>query len=148
MNSDILIIARTDSRQRLSFEEAIRCLKEAKKVGADIVILEAIQSREECKKVCEIMGDKPVLFNMVPGAGSPDLTVEEARELGFRLITFPGVCISVALNCCKESLALLKEKGREGASGAGGVKQLFTICGFDIAAETDKKAGRRPYENV
>jgi len=113
MNSDILIIARTDSRQRLSFEEAIRCLKKAKKVGADIVILEAIQSREECKKVCEIMGDAPVLFNMVAGAGSLDLTAEEARELGFRFIIFPGVYLSVVLNCCKESLALLKEKGRE-----------------------------------
>jgi 2-methylisocitrate lyase-like PEP mutase family enzyme len=75
MNSDILIIARTDPRQRLSFEEA-------KKIGADIMILEAIHSREECKKVCEIMGDTRVLFNMVPGAGSPDLTVEETRNWG------------------------------------------------------------------
>jgi hypothetical protein len=54
----------------------------------------------------------------------------------------------VVLNCYKESLALLKEKGRKEASGAGGVKQLFTICGFDTTAETDKKAGRKAYENV
>jgi 2-methylisocitrate lyase-like PEP mutase family enzyme len=65
MNSDIIIIARADSRQTLRFDEAIERLKEAKKIGADIVILEAIQSREECKKVCEIMGDTPVLFSMV-----------------------------------------------------------------------------------
>jgi 2-methylisocitrate lyase-like PEP mutase family enzyme len=88
-------------------------LKEAKKIGADILILEATQSRERCKKVCEIMGDTPVLFNMVPGAGSPNLTAEEARELGFRLIIFPGVCLSMVLNSCKESSGLLKEKGEK-----------------------------------
>jgi 2-methylisocitrate lyase-like PEP mutase family enzyme len=89
------------------------------------------------------MGDTPVLFNMVPGAGWPDLTVEEAKELGFKLIIFPGVCLSMVLNSCKESLALLKEKGREEERGAAGVKQLFTICGLDIAADIDRKAGGR-----
>jgi 2-methylisocitrate lyase-like PEP mutase family enzyme len=42
MQSDILIIARTDSRKTLGFDEAMERLKEAKKIGADIVILEAI----------------------------------------------------------------------------------------------------------
>jgi hypothetical protein len=60
-----------------------------------ILILEAIQWRDECKKVCEIMGDTPVLFNMVPGAGSPDLAFEEAGGLGFRLTIFPGVFFSM-----------------------------------------------------
>jgi 2-methylisocitrate lyase-like PEP mutase family enzyme len=147
MNSDIIIIARADSRQTLRFDEAIERLKEAKKIGADIVILEAIQSREECKKVCEIMGDTPVLFRMVPGAGLPDLTVEEANELDFRLIIFPGVCLSMVLNSCKES-SLLEEKGGEEVRGGGGVKQLFTICGLDITAEIDRKARGKAYENV
>jgi 2-methylisocitrate lyase-like PEP mutase family enzyme len=148
MNSDIIIIARADSRQTLRFDEAIERLKEAKKIGADIVILEAIQSREECKKVCEIMGDTPVLFSMVPGAGLPDLTVEEAKELDFRLIIFPGVCLSMVLNSCKESLALLEEKGGEEVRGVGGVKQLFTICGLDITAGIGRKARGKAYENV
>jgi 2-methylisocitrate lyase-like PEP mutase family enzyme len=42
MQSDILIIARTDSRQTLGFDEAIERLKEAVKIGANTVILEAI----------------------------------------------------------------------------------------------------------
>jgi 2-methylisocitrate lyase-like PEP mutase family enzyme len=87
------------------------------------------------------MRDTPVLFNMLPGAGTPDLTVEEARELGFRLIIFPGVYLSMVLTSCKESLALLKSPGKDEARGAGSVKQLFTICGLNIAAEIDKKAG-------
>lgn len=32
-----------------------------------------------------------MLFNTVPGAGSPYLTAEEAEELGFRLIISLGV---------------------------------------------------------
>lgn len=82
-----------------------------------------------------------MLFDIVLRAGTPDLTVEEARELGFRLIIFPRVYLSMVLNSCKESLALLKSPGKDEAREAGGVKQLFTICGLDIAAEIDKKAG-------
>lgn len=50
MSSDILIIAGTDSCQKLVFDEAIKQLKEAKIISDDIVILEAIQSREEYEK--------------------------------------------------------------------------------------------------
>jgi 2-methylisocitrate lyase-like PEP mutase family enzyme len=102
MQSDIVIIGQTDSRQQFGFDEAIKRLKEAKRIGVDVVILKAIQTKEECKKTCEIMGDTPVLFNMVPGPGSPDLTVEEAKALGFRLIISPGVCSSKVLASFKE----------------------------------------------
>jgi hypothetical protein len=52
------------------------------------------------------------------------------------------------LNSCKESLALLEEKGGEEVRGVGGVKQLFTICGLDITAEIDSKARGKAYKNV
>ena len=148
MQSDIVIIGRTDSRQNLGFDEAIERLKGAKEIGVDVVILEAIQSKEECKKVCEIMGDTPVLFNMVPGAGPFDLTVEEAKALGFRLIIFPGVCSSKVLDGVNQSLALLKSSGKEEAYNGGGVQKLFKTCGLDDCVEIDRMAGGKAYEKV
>lgn len=148
MQSDIVIIGRTDSRQQFGFDEAIERLKEAKKIGVDVVILEAVQTKEECKKLCEIMGDTPVLFNMVPGPGSPDLTVEEAKELGFRLIIFPGVCSSKVLASVKESLGLLKIIGKEETYGSGGVQELFMMTGLGEAMETDRQAGGKAFEKT
>lgn len=148
MGSDIVIIGRTDSRQKLGFDEAIERLKEAVKIGVDVAFLEAIHSKEECKKVCEIMGDTPVLFNMVPGAGSPDLTVEEAKELGFRIIIFPGVCSSKVLSSVKESLGLLKLSGKEEPYNSGGVQELFMTCGLGDCIEIDRMAGGKAYEGV
>jgi 2-methylisocitrate lyase-like PEP mutase family enzyme len=145
MMSDMVIIGRTDSRQNLGFDEAIERLKEAVKIGVDAVFIDAIQTKEECKEVCEIMGNTPVMFNMCVGAGSPDLTVEEAKELGFRIIIFPGVCSSMVLASCKESLGLLKSQGREQMRGSGGVQELFMACGLGTAIEIDQKAGGKAY---
>src|SRR4051812_31919314 len=95
LQSDMMIIARTDASQKCGFDEAIERLKEAVKIGVDIVFFEALKSREEAKKVCQIMGNVPVLLNMVPGGTTPDMTVEEARELGFQIMIFPVICLSV-----------------------------------------------------
>ncbi|KAI1620090.1 Pyruvate/Phosphoenolpyruvate kinase-like domain-containing protein [Exophiala viscosa] len=147
MGSDIIIIGRTDARQNLGFDECIERLNEAVRIGIDVVFIDAIKTKEECKKACEIMGNTPVMFNMCIGAGSPDLTVEEAKELGFRIIIFPGVCSSMVLASCKESLALLKSEGKEEMRGSGGVQELFMTCGLGTAIDIDQKAGGKAYDN-
>lgn len=63
LGSDMCIIARTDSRQSMGFEEAVERLQEAVRIGVDIVFLEALQSREECEKVTKIFEGTPVLLN-------------------------------------------------------------------------------------
>lgn len=63
LQSDICIIARTDSRQSLGFDEAVERLKEAVKIGVDIVFLEALQTKEECEKVIKEFAGFPVLLN-------------------------------------------------------------------------------------
>lgn len=148
IKSDIVIIARTDARQKYGFDEAIERLKEAVKIGVDVAFLEALQSKEECKKVCDIMGDTPVLFNQVFGGASPDLTVEEAKELGFRLMIFPGVCLEAAVSAFKQSLASLKLEGKQNNSNFAGVRDAFKLCGLDDAIAIDKKAGGKAYQDV
>jgi len=65
----MLIIARTDAKQTYGFDEAIERLSKAVEIGVDIVFLEALESAEEARKVCEVMkrSGTPVLLNMVPG---------------------------------------------------------------------------------
>jgi len=149
LQSDMMIIARTDSRQSYGFDEAIERLKEAVKIGVDIVFFEALQSKEEAKKVCQIMGDVPVLLNMVPGGATPDMTVEEAKELGFRIVIFPGICLAAIVGAVQKELDVLQTEGTTSKSqSAGGVKQLFNLAGLQDCIDIDKRAGGKAYADV
>ena len=145
----MLIIARTDARQTYGFDEAIERLQEAVKIGADIVFLEALQSREEMEKVCKIMGDTPVLLNVVPGGVTPEYTIEEASRFGFRIIIYPGLCIGPVLESVSKGLKDLQTTGKgSSSSSAGNVKDAFNLCGLQECIEIDMEAGGQAYAAV
>ena len=149
LQSDMMIIARTDARQTYGFDEAIERLKEAVKLGVDIVFFEALQSHEEAKKVCQIMGDVPVLLNMVPGGTTPNMTVEEAKEIGFRIMIFPGICLAAVATSVAIALGELHgEHEAPQTHGNGGVKSLFNICGLQDCIDLDIRAGGKAYTDV
>jgi 2-methylisocitrate lyase-like PEP mutase family enzyme len=149
LQSDMMIIARTDAAQKYGFDEAMERLKEAVKIGVDIVFFEALKSKEEAKEVCQIMGNVPVLLNMVPGGTTPDMTVEEPRELGFRIIIFPAICLSAVATSVGNALDDLQgERGVPQPNGHIGVKSLFNICGLQDCIELDKKVGGQAYADV
>jgi 2-methylisocitrate lyase-like PEP mutase family enzyme len=144
---DIMIIARTDARQSYGFEEAIDRLKGAVVAGADAVFLEALTTREECRKASKIMGDVPVLFNLVPKGASPDLSVEEAKALEFRIMIFPVASFEAAIIGVQKSLKKLKQFGVADSEG-GGVRGAFNLCGLQECIEIDKSAGGKSLEGA
>jgi 2-methylisocitrate lyase-like PEP mutase family enzyme len=148
IQSDILIIARTDSRQGQGFDEAIGRLKGAVEAGADAVFLEALTTKEECRKTCEMMGDVPVLLNMVPKGVTPEMSVEEAKALGFRIMIFPGASIGAVLSGVQRSLESLKHTGTLKDEGEGGVRTAFNLCGLRECIEIDKLAGGKSLEGA
>ncbi|PVH84227.1 Phosphoenolpyruvate/pyruvate domain-containing protein [Cadophora sp. DSE1049] len=149
LQSDMLIIARTDARQSFGFDEAAERLKEAVKIGVDAVFLEALQSKDEARRICETMGDVPVLLNMVPGGTTPDITVDEAKNLGFRIITFPGLSLTPVMLGVQAELEHLKTNGFVSPENAGhGVKGLFNMCGLQECIDIDKAAGGKAYADV
>ncbi len=93
LEGDIVIIARTDSLQSLGYDAAVSRLKAAIAVGADVAFLEGFTSKEEGKRVCAELAPTPVLLNMVGGGVTPDITVTEAKEMGFKIIIFPGLAL-------------------------------------------------------
>lgn len=149
IGSDMLIIARTDARQSYGFDEAIERLQEAVKIGVDVVFFEAMQSKEEAKRVVEIMGSTPCLLNMVPGGSTPSMTVNEAKEVGFRIMIFPGLSLGAAMNGIKNELEHLKTHGTTSdIAGGRGVKEGFNLCGLQECIELDKAAGGKSYATV
>ena len=52
--SDIVIVARTDSRQAVCFEESIWRSRAFADAGADVLFIDALASKEEMKAFCEV----------------------------------------------------------------------------------------------
>jgi 2-methylisocitrate lyase-like PEP mutase family enzyme len=151
LQSDIMIIARTDAKQTYGFDEAMERLTEAVRIGVDVVFFEALGSKEEAKKVCEAFKktNTPVLLNMVPGGVTPNMTAKEAKEVGFRLMIVPGLCIGPVIRSVTAELEHLKQEGSVSQlNGNEGVVRGFKVCGLDECIELDQKAGGKAYNTV
>lgn len=142
---DIVLIARTDALESLGYANAVQRLKRAIALGADVAFLEGVTSKEQAKQVCEDLSPTPVLFNAVPGGVSPRLSVQEARDLGFRIIIFPGLALSAVHEALTAEVKYLKETGTTPVR-TGSPRELFNILGLEEAMQIDAAAGGKLYE--
>ncbi|KAJ5102438.1 carboxyphosphonoenolpyruvate mutase [Penicillium alfredii] len=138
---DIVLIARTDALATLGYNEAVSRLKGAIKLGMDVAFLEGVTTKEQAKQVCEDLKPTPVLFNAVTGGMSPDLSVAEAQELGFRLMVFPGFALGPVYAAVSQAAKHLKETGAPAGSGGGSPRDLFNVVGLREAMTLDIASG-------
>ena len=108
---NFLIIARTDSRAALGFEEAIRRANAAIAAGADMAFVEAPQTLDETAAVPKLVKG-PCMLNMVWKGRTPDLSMDEADKLNYAFMILPGLLTRTVVGACDAALAELKAKGR------------------------------------
>jgi 2-methylisocitrate lyase-like PEP mutase family enzyme len=84
---DFLIIGRSDARLPLGLDEAIARGKAYAQAGADLVLLEMLQSEDEMRQALRAI-EAPLMFNAVDGK-TPPLTATQFEALGFRVLSFP-----------------------------------------------------------
>ncbi|KAF2470117.1 methylisocitrate lyase-like protein [Lindgomyces ingoldianus] len=146
---DIILIARTDSLQSFGYDEALMRLKAAVEVGADVAFLEGVETREQAERFCEEMAPTPCLFNSVPGGVSPDFSVQEAKDIGYKIVIFPVLAVEVVYPAVRAAVRQLKEKGKTDPVEKDGKrwspKELFEVCGLKQLMEFDVKAGGKGY---
>jgi carboxyphosphoenolpyruvate mutase len=107
---DWTIIARTDSREKLGLDEAIRRSKEYVAAGADCIFLEAMLSVDEMKRARDAI-DAPLLANMVEGGKTPILPASELEALGFAVVIFAAGVVRAVARTAEEFYASLKAHG-------------------------------------
>jgi 2-methylisocitrate lyase-like PEP mutase family enzyme len=106
-NSDFIIIARTDARAVIGFDEAIRRANAAMTAGADIAFVEAPQTMEEIAAVPkQVKG--PCLLNVVRRGKTPVIELKDAEAMGYKLAILPTLLFRGVIGCCEELLATLK----------------------------------------
>jgi 2-methylisocitrate lyase-like PEP mutase family enzyme len=103
-NPDFLIIARTDSRASLGFEEAIRRGNAALDAGADMVFIEAPQTMEEVRAVPQRIHG-PCLLNVVQGGKTPVVDLKDAQQMGYKIAILPGLLLRAAVQAFDQALA-------------------------------------------
>ena len=101
-------MARTDA----PFEEAIERAAAYKEAGADM-----IKIVPKTKEELEILPRKvklPLHLGFVPGKEiNAGLTVKDAGQMGYKIVTFPVTALFSSVWALKEALRELKEKGTD-----------------------------------
>lgn len=86
-----LIIARTDARAVEGLAAALDRAEAYLEAGADILFIEAPQSLEEMRQLCDqFSGRVPLLANMVEGGKTPIKSADDLAEIGYSIAIFPG----------------------------------------------------------
>ena len=131
IDPDFLVIARTDSRAVLGFEEAIRRANAAIEAGADMAFVEAPQTLEETAAVPKLVKG-PCMLNMVWRGKTPDLSLAEAEKMNYAFMILPGALTRTVVGACDAALAELKDKGRHPKPGSDITPQQgFRLSGAD-----------------
>jgi 2-methylisocitrate lyase-like PEP mutase family enzyme len=134
-DGDLVIVARTDAVAVDGFEAGIERAHAYAEAGADVLFVEALQTREQLGRVGRELGSRvPLLANMVEGGKTPLLPVAELGGLGFRLAIFPGAMLRVIGYAATQYLTTLKKDGTTG----GMLDRMFDFRRLNEVIGTDE----------
>jgi 2-methylisocitrate lyase-like PEP mutase family enzyme len=77
-NNEFIIVARTDSLAQFGVEEAIERGKEYKRIGADVIFIEAPKTIDEMELISKEI-KAPLLANMIEEGITPNLTAGKGK---------------------------------------------------------------------
>ena len=130
--SDLVIIARTDSRGTHNLEEAIKRGKALEKSGADMIFIEAPQTEEEIRTIGKEI-NLPLLINLIEGGKTPNLSINEFESLGFRIILHPLTSIFATAYSMKKLATHIKSN-----STSKGYNELLNFNEFEKIVDLQK----------
>jgi 2-methylisocitrate lyase-like PEP mutase family enzyme len=123
--ADFLIIGRSDARIPLGLADAIERGRAYAAAGADLVLLEMLQSEEEMREALRRI-DAPLMFNYVENK-VPALTVQRFGELGFRVVCYPVSSTLAYAHLMERFASLLKASG----TTAGLAKEMLSLRDYE-----------------
>ena len=135
-NKDILIMARTDAIATRGLDDAIKRMQKFSELGADILFVEAIKSKEDMKRVIkEVPGHH--MINLIEDGETPLLEINELEDIGFKIAVFPLTLMSASVKTMQESLKNMKNKTYN--TNVSKFSDLRDIVGFNEYYEIEDK---------
>ena len=121
-----VLIARTDARAVHGLDEAISRGHKYLEAGADVLFIEAPESREEIERISEEFRQEMLFANMVEGGKTPILSHNELVNLGFKIIVYPLTGLFSSINTLTISYNYLKSKNT-----SSGLKNMIDFNQFE-----------------
>ncbi|MFM7208001.1 MAG: oxaloacetate decarboxylase [Planctomycetaceae bacterium] len=109
-----VIIGRCDSRSVHGLEDCLARLHAYRDAGADWLFPEALQSRDEFRRVGgDFAGSTPLLANMTEFGASPLMSIPDLVDLGFAAVLYPVTLMRLAMKAMEAGLAVIAEEGTQ-----------------------------------
>ncbi len=124
--ADILVLARTDARSAIGFDEAMARCEDFAAEGADIIFAEALESEAELRS----FGSRfkhPKLANMMPK--TPVKSRAELKAMGFDIVTY-NVLVHAAIRAMQQTLQALKIDDMRNAPPLAAFDEVTRLVGL------------------
>jgi len=123
---DFLVIARTDAKSSLGFEDAARRLNAYLDAGADLAFAAERYETDELIRLAKLVKGPLAICGGVPGWPGSFATAEEFGAMGIRLVIYPFSSLYVAARAMQDAYAAMHKDGGLSSSFAAG-----RMSGFD-----------------
>jgi 2-methylisocitrate lyase-like PEP mutase family enzyme len=123
---DILIMARTDARSAIGFDEAMARCRDFEAEGADIVFAEALETRAELAAFGAGFG-AATWANMMPK--TPETSRAALQAMGFKVVTY-NVLLPAVIHALRETLIALKSGDLTGAPPRVSFDEMTELAGL------------------
>ncbi|NNK78976.1 MAG: carboxyvinyl-carboxyphosphonate phosphorylmutase [Litoreibacter sp.] len=111
-SNETLIIARTDAIAVEGFSAATDRAETYLEAGADVLFIEAPQSRDQLENIAkQFTARVPLLANMVEGGATPITGADDLEKLGFSIVIFPGGIVRALARTAQDYYASLNAHG-------------------------------------
>ncbi|WP_055588184.1 isocitrate lyase/PEP mutase family protein [Peterkaempfera griseoplana] len=131
---NMVVVARTDAVEE---DDILRRAAALAKTDADVVLVDGVRSVEWIRRIRDVLGDKPLLFNQIAGGKSPRLSLPELTALGVDIAIYSTPCLFAAHAAIDAALRDLKAaQGRlpDAADGAAvGVREATRLLERNIS---------------
>ncbi len=135
---DFVIIFRTDALAVEGLDSALDRARDALDVGADVIFVEALRTREEMERVVDAIR-APLMLNLIEGGKTPLLSLSEAQEMGFKYVVFALSALYGAVRGMKEALDAIVATGRTGTVPSPSFDDFAPIVRSDLYAERARR---------
>jgi len=112
LDSNFVIIARTDARASEGLEKAIERAKRYVDAGADMIFPEALADEKEFETFRNQVS-VPLLANMTEFGKSKLLNATQLQNLGFNMVIYPVTTLRLAMGAVERGLKQIQKEGSQ-----------------------------------
>ena len=129
-------MARTDAIATRGLDDAIKRMQTFSELGADILFIEAIKTKEDMKRVIkEVPGHH--MINLIEDGDTPFLDMKELEDIGYKIAVMPLTLMSASVKTMQECLKNMKNKKYN--TNVSKFSELREIVGFNEYYDIEDK---------